>query len=170
MKSSARSQPRPLTPHLRIYRLTFTMMMSIAHRITGASLYMGTLLLAWWLLAAAKGPETYATFQDFADGWLGKVILLGYTWAIIHHLLGGLRHPIGPFLGALVFVLMQNFAVDLVDRERFNLLIGGVFLLIVLFSPDGLLGWWARGRAYLTARSAQSRLSEPATPRGRGIA
>ena len=92
MKSSARSQPRPLTPHLRIYRLTLTMMMSIAHRITGASLYLGTLLLAWWLLAAAKGPETYATFQDFADGWSGKVILFGYTWAIIHHLLGGLRH------------------------------------------------------------------------------
>ena len=92
MTSSARSQPRPLTPHLRIYRLTLTMMMSIAHRITGASLYLGTLLLAWWLLAAAKGPETYATFKDFADGWLGKVILLGYTWAIIHHLLGGLRH------------------------------------------------------------------------------
>jgi branched-chain amino acid transport system permease protein len=64
-----------------------------------------------------------------------------------------------------VFVLMQNFAVDLVDRERFNLLIGGVFLLIVLFSPDGLLGWFSRGRAYLTARSAQARLSEPATPR-----
>lgn len=92
MKPSARSQPRPLTPHLRIYRLTLTMMMSIAHRITGASLYLGTLLLAWWLLAAAKGPETYATFQDFADGWLGKAILFGYTWAIIHHLLGGLRH------------------------------------------------------------------------------
>ena len=58
-----------------------------------------------------------------------------------------MRHPIGPFIGALVFVLLQNFAIDLVDRERFNLVIGTGFLLIVLFSPDGLLGLWARLRA-----------------------
>jgi len=57
--------------------------------------------------------------------------------------LGGLRHPVGPFVGAVVFVLLQNFAIDLIDmRERFNLVIGGVFLAIVLFSPDGLLGLW----------------------------
>src|SRR5260370_14545601 len=63
--------------------------------------------------------------------------------------LGGMRHPIGALVGAIVFVLLQNFAVDLVGRERFNLLIGGVFLVIVLFSPDGLLGWWAQARQYL---------------------
>jgi branched-chain amino acid transport system permease protein len=63
--------------------------------------------------------------------------------------LGGMRHPIGAFIGAIVFVLLQNFAIDLVDRERFNLVIGGVFLAIVLFSPDGLLGLWARLRARL---------------------
>lgn len=92
MKSQARSQPRPLAPHLQIYRVTITMMMSIVHRITGASLYLGTLLLAWWLIAAARGPEAYAMFQDFADGWLGKVVLFAYTWTVIHHLLGGMRH------------------------------------------------------------------------------
>jgi branched-chain amino acid transport system permease protein len=77
---------------------------------------------------------------------------IGTTWMInilIIAVLGGLRHPIGPFIGAVVFVLLQNFAVDLVDRERFNLLIGGVFLVIVLFSPDGLLGWWGSLRARL---------------------
>ena len=58
--------------------------------------------------------------------------------------LGGMRHPIGPFLGAVAFILLQNFAIDLFDRERFNLVIGTVFLLVVLFSPDGLLGWWSR--------------------------
>ena len=98
---------------------------------------------------------------------------------LIIAVLGGLRHPIGPFLGALVFVLLQNFAVDLVDRERFNLLIGGVFLLIVLFSPDGLLGWGARGRTYFRRRSPTTLSPSPtarhvggrlATPRGRGLA
>jgi len=61
---------------------------------------------------------------------------------LIIAVLGGLKHPIGAYIGAIVFVLLQNFAIDLVDRERFNLVIGGVFLAIVLFSPDGLLGLW----------------------------
>ncbi|MFC3226321.1 branched-chain amino acid ABC transporter permease [Marinibaculum pumilum] len=64
--------------------------------------------------------------------------------------IGGLRHPIGPFLGAIVFVLLENFAIDLIDRERFNLVIGGAFLLIVFFSPDGLLGLWDRARELLS--------------------
>jgi branched-chain amino acid transport system permease protein len=63
--------------------------------------------------------------------------------------LGGMKHPIGAFVGAIAFVLLQNFAIDLVDRERFNLVIGGVFLAIVLFSPDGLLGLWSALRARL---------------------
>ena len=66
--------------------------------------------------------------------------------------LGGMRHPIGPFIGAVVFVLLQNFAIDLVDRERFNMLIGTIFLAIVLFSPDGLLGLWQRLRTHFPAR------------------
>jgi len=60
-----------------------------------------------------------------------------------------MKHPLGAFLGAIVFVLLQTFAIDLIDRERFNLVIGGVFLAIVLFSPDGLLGLWERLRLRL---------------------
>jgi succinate dehydrogenase / fumarate reductase cytochrome b subunit len=85
---------RPLSPHLQIYRPMLTMMMSIVHRITGAALYVGTLLLAWWLLAAASGPNAYATFQAVASSFIGRVVLLGYTWALIHHMLGGIRHLI----------------------------------------------------------------------------
>lgn len=83
---------RPLSPHIGIYRPMLTMMMSIVHRITGGALYVGTLLLAWWLVAAATGPEAYAQFQDVATSWVGRLVLLGYTWALIHHLLGGIRH------------------------------------------------------------------------------
>ena len=85
---------RPLSPHLQIYRPTLTMMMSIVHRITGAALYFGTLLLAWWLLAAASGPNAYATFQAVASSFIGRIVLLGYTWALVHHMLGGIRHLI----------------------------------------------------------------------------
>ena len=67
-------------------------------------------------------------------------------------ILGGLRHPIGPFIGALIFALLDNFAIDLIDRERFNLVIGLAFLAVVLFSPDGVLGLWDRWRARVAAR------------------
>lgn len=74
-----------------------TMMMSIVHRITGAALYLGTLLLAWWLIAAASGPNAFAVAQGVAGSFIGRLVLLGYTWALIHHMLGGLRHFIWDF-------------------------------------------------------------------------
>jgi succinate dehydrogenase / fumarate reductase cytochrome b subunit len=86
------SYPRPLSPHLQVYKPLLTMMMSIVHRLTGAALYFGTLLLAWWLMAAASGPEAYEVFQNFIGSFLGRLVLFGYTWALIHHMLGGLKH------------------------------------------------------------------------------
>lgn len=83
---------RPLSPHLQIYRPMLTMVMSIAHRITGCALYFAMPLLAWWLTAAASGPDAFAVARRFMGSWPGLVILLGLTWALSHHLLGGLRH------------------------------------------------------------------------------
>jgi branched-chain amino acid transport system permease protein len=67
-----------------------------------------------------------------------------------------MKHPLGAFIGAITFVLLQNFAIDLVDRQRFNLVIGGVFLLIVFFSPDGLLGLWHKFRSRWLVSSTAS--------------
>ena len=83
---------RPLSPHLQIYRPMLTMTMSIVHRITGAALYAGTLLLAVWLIAVASGPDTFATIHWFLGTIIGRLILFGYTWALMHHMLGGIRH------------------------------------------------------------------------------
>ena len=83
---------RPLSPHLQTYRWTLTMALSIVHRLTGVALYFGTLLLAWWLVAAASGPGAYANVQAFTGSIIGKLIVFGYTWALLHHLLSGLRH------------------------------------------------------------------------------
>ncbi len=85
-------RPRPLSPHIQIYRPTMTMTMSIVHRITGVGLYLGTLILTWWLLAASSGPNAYSTVERFIGSYFGRVILFGYTWALIHHMLGGIRH------------------------------------------------------------------------------
>jgi succinate dehydrogenase / fumarate reductase cytochrome b subunit len=88
---------RPLSPHLQIYRFLFTMVMSIVHRITGGALYLGTLLLAWYLIAAASGPRAFETANWFFSSIFGRLILFGYTWALIHHMLGGLRHFVWDF-------------------------------------------------------------------------
>jgi succinate dehydrogenase cytochrome b subunit len=94
MADSKAPVERPLSPHLFIYKPTLTMMMSIAHRISGGALYFGTLLIAWWLIAAASGPKPYAGIGAFMSSFVGRIILFGYTWALMHHMLGGIRHLI----------------------------------------------------------------------------
>ena len=85
---------RPLSPHLQVYRPILTMMMSIAHRITGVALYGGTLLLAWYLVALASGPEAFTSAGWFFDSIIGRLVMLGFCWAMFHHLLGGVRHAL----------------------------------------------------------------------------
>ncbi len=90
----AAAKPRPLSPHVTVWRPTITYTMSIVHRITGGALYFGTLLVAWWLTAAA-GPQSYFDFVNGVFGsWFGRLVLFGYTWALMHHMLGGIRHLI----------------------------------------------------------------------------
>ncbi|MFN3868220.1 MAG: succinate dehydrogenase, cytochrome b556 subunit [Hyphomicrobiaceae bacterium] len=83
---------RPLSPHLQIYSPLINMVMSILHRITGAALYFGSLLLACWLIAAASGPQYFEYVNAIFGSVLGRLVLLGYTWALINHALGGIRH------------------------------------------------------------------------------
>jgi succinate dehydrogenase / fumarate reductase cytochrome b subunit len=83
---------RPLSPHLQIYRPMLTMMMSIVHRITGVALYLGTPLLVAWLLAAASSERAFTFVNGLYGSWFGLLVLVGYSWALIHHALGGIRH------------------------------------------------------------------------------
>ena len=85
-------RPRPLSPHLTVYKPTITMTMSFVHRMTGVALYAGTLLVAWWLISASIS-QNYFDFVSWIWGSiLGRLILFGYTWALLHHMLGGIRH------------------------------------------------------------------------------
>jgi succinate dehydrogenase / fumarate reductase cytochrome b subunit len=85
---------RPLSPHLQIYRPMLTMMMSIAHRISGAANAAGFVLLAWWLVAIAAGPDAYAQVSHLFSSTIGRVVLFLFTWSLVHHMLGGIRHLI----------------------------------------------------------------------------
>lgn len=88
----ANGSSRPLSPHLQVYRWQITMVLSIHHRITGVALAVGTLLLTWWLLAAAAGPVAFATAQSLIGSPIGLLLLLGWTWSLFFHLANGIRH------------------------------------------------------------------------------
>ncbi|MGM0559885.1 MAG: succinate dehydrogenase, cytochrome b556 subunit [Pseudomonadota bacterium] len=83
---------RPLSPHLQVYKPQLTSVMSILHRITGVALAVGTLLLIYWLAAAAGGPERYAAAQGFMASPIGLLLLFGWTLAFFYHLSNGIRH------------------------------------------------------------------------------
>jgi branched-chain amino acid transport system permease protein len=111
-----------------------------AYAVAGVIAGIGGILMAWYNGLITPG--------SVGTSWMINILVIA--------VLGGMRHPIGAFLGAVVFVLLQTFAIDLIDRERFNLVIGVVFLAIVLFSPDGLLGWWAGIRSKLARNGSRS--------------
>ncbi|HEX7775753.1 MAG TPA: succinate dehydrogenase, cytochrome b556 subunit [Parvibaculum sp.] len=124
--ANTRQAARPLSPHLQIYRFTITMAMSIIHRITGGALYFGTLLLAWWLASVAIGPDAYAIFQTVAGSWFGKVVLLGYTWALLHHLTSGLRY--------LVWDNGRAFDLRSADIMSWGAAVIGVLLTVLVWA------------------------------------
>src|ERR1700688_3775630 len=126
-------RPRPLSPHLQIYRPMLTMVMSIVHRITGTALYFGMLLLAWWLIAAASGPNAYANVEWFMGSLIGRLMLFGYTWALLHHVLGGIRH--------LIWDTGHGF--EPAEREMLTLvtLVGSIALTLLVW----VVGYLAMG-------------------------
>lgn len=83
---------RPLSPHLQVYRPQLTSVLSFLHRMTGVALAVGTLLLVWWLAAAASGVEAFATVQAFIGTVIGRLLLFGWTFALFYHLMNGIRH------------------------------------------------------------------------------
>jgi succinate dehydrogenase / fumarate reductase cytochrome b subunit len=131
--AAAARRPRPISPHIQVYRFMLTYLMSGLHRITGFFLYFGFALVVWWLVAAATGPNAYAAFQWFIGSIIGELILLGYSWALIHHMLGGIRH--------LIWDLIYGF--EPADREMLALatIIGSVVLTILLW----IVGFLAMG-------------------------
>jgi succinate dehydrogenase / fumarate reductase cytochrome b subunit len=124
---------RPLSPHLQIYRPMLTMMMSIMHRLTGIALYFGTLVLVWWLISVARGPEAFATAQSLLASPLGILVMVGYSWALIHHMLGGLRH--------LLWDTGRGLTLPSVERLAQLNLAGSIVLTVILWSAI----IWSRG-------------------------
>jgi succinate dehydrogenase / fumarate reductase cytochrome b subunit len=132
-KAEARPS-RPLSPHLSIFRPYINMVMSIVHRITGSMNYGGSLILALWLAMSASGPEGYALAGDILGSPPGLLVLFGFSWSLIHHACGGIRH----FIWDLGYGL---------TKPSFRLLswmtIGASLPITLLVWIIGLLKWGA---------------------------
>jgi succinate dehydrogenase / fumarate reductase, cytochrome b subunit len=122
---------RPLSPHLQIYRLPLTGITSITHRITGIGLGLGTLLLAWWLIAAASGEAAYGAVQWFLGSWVGFLLLFGFTLALVFHLLNGIRH--------LLWDAGVGFDKHDAHKASVAILVGTVVLTIIVWLAAVLL-------------------------------
>jgi succinate dehydrogenase / fumarate reductase cytochrome b subunit len=133
MSKSTATRARPLSPHLQVYKLIPTMLMSIVHRITGSALYFGILLVVAWLLAAATSEDWFNTVSSIYGSWIGRLILFGFTWAMVHHMLGGIRH------------FVMDFGLGLEKHSSTNtarlLPVVSIALTVVLW----VIGYMARG-------------------------
>ena len=83
---------RPLSPHLQVYKPQLTSVLSILHRMTGVALAVGTLLLVWWLIAAASGADAFNMVQTVIGSLIGRLLLFGWSFALFYHLCNGIRH------------------------------------------------------------------------------
>jgi len=117
------SSNRPLSPHLQVYRLPMLAILSILHRVTGVALAVGTLLLTWWLVAAATGPDAFATAQGFIGSIIGRLMLFGWTLALFYHLCNGIRH--------LFWDAGQGFEIPSAQRSGLIVVIVAAVLTVV---------------------------------------
>ena len=92
MANALSDRPRPVSPNIQIYRPQLTSVLSIANRITGVALAAYAVGLVIWLVAAATGPEAYATVHAFIRSWVGQVLLFACSFCFFFHLCGGIRH------------------------------------------------------------------------------
>ena len=123
---------RPMSPHLQVYRPQLTSVLSIMNRMSGIAISFGTLLLVWWLVAAASGPGPFNTVQWFLSSWLGLIVLFGWTVALLYHFFGGLRH--------LAWDSGRGFSLPATYRSGWAAVVATVVLTIVIWAV-GLSLW-----------------------------
>jgi succinate dehydrogenase / fumarate reductase cytochrome b subunit len=126
------SDPRPLSPHLQIYRWQLTSVLSILHRMSGIALAIGAILLVSWIGAASDGPETYAKMQWFVGSWIGLLLLFGWSVALFFHLCNGVRH--------LVWDTGHGLELKSVYASGWAVLVGTAALTVVAWIA-GLSAW-----------------------------
>ena len=117
---------RPLSPHLQIYRPQITSVLSIMHRITGVALSVGTFLIVIWIISLSLGENFYEYYLIFVKSWVGKLILVGFTFALSYHLSNGIRH--------LFWDLGYGYELNVVFRSGVAVLISAFMLTSIIWA------------------------------------
>ncbi len=125
------TDPRPMSPHLWLWRWHVTMLGSILHRATGVANYAGAVLVAAWLFAAASGFESYDAFQQLAGSIPGQVVLFAFTLSISYHALNGVRH--------LFWDVGQGFAPKFASMTGMLTLVAAIILAVAVWVLAGLV-------------------------------
>ena len=118
--------PRPLSPHLGVYKFMYTMTLSIVHRLTGVVATVGFLLFTWWLMALASGSAAYATAMRVLSTPLVKLLLVGFAFSFVYHFCNGIRH----------LVWDTGRALERAQARR-----GGVIVVLAALALTALVVW-----------------------------
>ena len=125
--------PRPISPHLQVYKPQLTSALSILHRLTGVALSVGLLYLVCWLIAAAEGQEAFDRLQDFNGSFIGRLLLFGWSAAFFYHLLNGIRH--------LAWDAGWGFELPTVYKSGWAVVIGAAGLTLLAW----IIGYYQMG-------------------------
>ena len=117
---------RPLSPHLQIYKPQITSVLSIMHRITGVALSIGTFLMVLWIISLSLGENLYEYYMVFIKSWFGKLILVGFTFALSYHLSNGIRH--------LFWDFGYGYELNIVFRSGIAVLISAFTLTSIVWT------------------------------------
>lgn len=115
---------RPTSPHLQVYTLPLTGIISISHRMTGVMLSAGLVLLVF-MLTALRSEQTYAAMQSWMSVWLFRLIFWGFIYALFFHLCHGVRH--------LFWDAGRGFAKETLDKFALYELIASFILTFIVF-------------------------------------
>lgn len=124
-KSDGELVRRPLSPHLQVYSPQITSVLSIMNRVTGIATSVGTLLLVWWLAAAASGPAAFSRVQGFIGSWIGLFVLFGWTASLFYHFFGGMRH--------LAWDMGYGFSLEQTYRSGWAVIIATIVSTILVW-------------------------------------
>ena len=122
----------PLSPHLQIYRWHISSLLSIIHRISGVINLLALILIFFWLIVLSFGESNYELFLLIINSFIGKLILIGFTWSMTFHLLSGIRH--------LVWDMGYGFEIKTANRSGILVVLGSFILTTII---------WLFGRGYI---------------------